>query len=60
MARDTPPDAMTAFLEQFDHYVAARATLRQAEDGSDDEHHCINNCADQWRRLLILRDGIQP
>ncbi len=54
----TPDGEVSAFLEQFDAYVQARAELRTTEEGSKDEQLCIARCADAFTRLQALRAAI--
>lgn len=51
-------DEISAFLEQFDAYVQARAELRTTEEGSEDEQLCIARAADAFNRLQALRASI--
>lgn len=57
-AASTIMPEVSAFLEQFDAYVAARAELRKAEDGSEDEQLCITRCAHEWDLLRARRAAL--
>ena len=48
-----------AFLEQFDAYVQARAQMRSAADGSEDEQLCISHCASVWNSVLAAREALR-
>lgn len=50
--------AIALFLGMFDAYEAARASLRQAEEGSADERYCIANCASLWQQLVNARSDL--
>lgn len=58
MDRAAPSDQISAFLEQFDAYVQARAELRTTTEGSEDERLCIARAADAFNRLQALRAAI--
>lgn len=58
MSRSTPDGDVSAFLEQFDAYVQARAELRTTEEGSPEERLCIDRAAEAFTRLQALRASI--
>ena len=46
------------FLAEFDNYVAARVQMRKAPEGSAEERLAINNCVDQWARVISARESL--
>lgn len=58
MNRPAPYDEISAFLEQFDAYVQARAELRTTKEGSTEERLCIDRAAEAFNRLQALRASI--